>query len=66
MENFESSLSCDEDVLIETVTEKVEVLRDLAKYFCKSTKGAEKHKLLQSGLGLGLRIGLKFGLGLGF
>ncbi len=42
------------------------MLRDLAKYFCKSTKGAENYKLLQSGLGLGLRIGLKLGLGLGF
>ncbi len=33
MENFEASLSCDEDVLIETVAEKVEVLRNLAKYY---------------------------------
>ncbi len=53
MEDFEASLSCDEDVLIETVAEKVEVLRDLAKYFCKSTKGAEKLKLLQSAKPLG-------------
>ncbi len=48
MEDFEASLSCDEDVLIETVAEKVEVLQDLAKCFCKSTKGAEKLKLPQS------------------
>ncbi len=47
-EDFETILSCDEDVLIETVTEKVEVLQDLAKHFCKSTKGTEKLKFLQS------------------
>ncbi|MCP4264290.1 MAG: hypothetical protein GY777_01710, partial [Candidatus Brocadiaceae bacterium] len=33
MKFFEASLSCDEDVLIETVAEKVEVLQGLAKYF---------------------------------
>ncbi len=53
IENFEASLSCDEGELIETVAEKVEVLRDLTKYFCKSTKGVEKLKLLQSGKPLG-------------
>ncbi len=53
MENFEAPLSCDEDVLIETVAEKAEVLRDLAKYFCKSTKGAEKLKLFHSGKPVG-------------
>ncbi len=54
MENFEASLSCNKDALIETVAEKVEVLQDLAKYFCKSMKGAvEKLKLLQSGKPVG-------------
>ncbi len=53
MEDFEASLSCDEDVVIETVAEKGEVLRGLAKYFSKSTKGAEKLKLLQSAKPLG-------------
>ncbi|MCP4254838.1 MAG: hypothetical protein GY775_15825, partial [Candidatus Scalindua sp.] len=53
MGDFEASLSCNEDVLIETVAEKVEVLRGFAKYFCKSTKGAEKLKLLQSTKPLG-------------
>ncbi len=52
-DDFEASFSCDEDVLLETVAEKVEVLRDLAKYFCKSMKGAEKFKLLQSGKPVG-------------
>ncbi len=53
MGKFEASLSCNEGVLIETVTEKVETLRDLAKYFCKSTKGVEKLKLLQLGKPVG-------------
>jgi hypothetical protein len=53
MERFEAAMDEDEKTMIESLADRIKLLRDLAKYFTKSTKGAEKLRLLQSGKQLG-------------
>ena len=53
MESFELNLDRQEKHLIQELGVKIKTMRALAKYFCKSNKGAEKLRLLQSGRPLG-------------